>query len=47
MDMDVIKKTNSLTSSWTSDRLKLRDSTNLNLSYPRILPQWIKFDKKV
>jgi EF-hand domain-containing protein 1 len=35
-----------LTSSVTSDRLKSRDTT-LNESYPRILPQWIKNDKKV
>jgi hypothetical protein len=35
-----------LTSAVTSERLKHRD-TPFNQSYPRILPQWIKFDKNV
>lgn len=35
-----------LTSAYTSDRLKNR-KTSMNESYPRILPQWIKYDKNV
>jgi hypothetical protein len=46
IDPETISNLGSLTSFWTSDRLKNRD-TKLNESYPRILPQWIKYDKKV
>lgn len=46
IDPYTINGLSTLTSSVTSDRLKNRDFP-LNESYPRILPQWIKMDKKV
>lgn len=46
IDQFTINGLSTLTSSVTSDRLKNRE-TILNESYPRILPQWIKNDKKV
>jgi len=46
IDPNVINTLGSLTSCWNSERLKNRE-TMLSESYPRILPQWIKYDKKV
>jgi hypothetical protein len=46
IDPYTISGLSTLTSSVTSDRLKNRDLP-LNESYPRILPQWVKMDKKV
>ena len=46
VDPYTISSLSTLTSFYTSDRLKNRD-TELNQSYPRILPQWIKYDKNV
>jgi hypothetical protein len=46
IDPYTISSLSTLTSFYTSDRLKNRD-TELNQSYPRILPQWIKHDKNV
>jgi hypothetical protein len=46
IDPYTINGLSTLTSTVTSERLKSRDTT-LNESYPRILPQWIKQDKKV
>ncbi len=46
IDPYTINGLSSLTTSVTSDRIKSRQSV-LNESYPRILPQWIKMDKKV
>lgn len=46
IDPYTISGLSTLTSSVTSERVKGRDTT-LNESYPRILPQWIKNDKKV
>ena len=41
-----INSLKTFTSSFTSDRLKSRE-TPYNQSYPRRLPQWIKYDKNV
>jgi hypothetical protein len=46
IDPYTISGLSALTSSVTSDRLRTRETT-LNESYPRILPQWVKHDKKV
>jgi len=46
IDPYTISGLSTLTSSVTSERLKNRE-TLLNESYPRILPQWIKMNKKV
>jgi hypothetical protein len=46
IDPYTISGLSTLTSSVTSERLKNRETT-LNESFPRILPQWIKMDKKV
>ncbi len=46
IDPYTISGLSTLTSTVTSERLKSRE-TSLNESYPRILPQWIKMDKKV
>lgn len=46
IDPYTINGLSTLTSTVTSERLRSRD-TVLNESYPRILPQWIKHDKKV
>ena len=46
IDPYTISGLSTLTSSVTSERVKNRE-TSLNESYPRILPQWIKMDKKV
>lgn len=46
IDPYTISGLSTLTSSVTYDRLKNRETT-LNESYPRILPQWIKNDKRV
>jgi len=46
IDPYTISGLSTLTSSVTSDRLRSRE-TVLNESYPRILPQWVKHDKKV
>ncbi len=47
MEKQVINNLHSsITSLYTSDRLKNRE-TKLNESFPRILPQWAKYDHKV
>jgi len=46
IDPYTISSLSSLTSTVTSERLKSRES-KYNESFPRILPQWIKFDKQV
>jgi len=46
IEKNTISGLNSLTSLYTSDRLKNRE-TKLNESYPRILPQWAKYDHRV
>lgn len=46
IDPYTISGLSTLTSTVTSERLRSRETT-LNESYPRILPQWIKQDKKV
>jgi hypothetical protein len=46
IDPFTITGLSTLTSTVTSERLKSREAV-LNESYPRILPQWIKNDKKV
>ena len=46
IDKNAIDGLTTLTSFTTSERLKNRE-TQLNESYPRILPQWVKYDHKV
>ena len=46
IDPFTINSLKTFTSSFTSDRLKSRE-TPYNQSYPRRLPQWIKYDKNV
>ena len=46
IDPFTIKSLSTFTSSFTSDRLKSRE-TPYNQSFPTRLPQWIKFDKQV
>ena len=46
IDSSVINTLSTLTSFHTSDRLRNRE-TKLNECYPRILPQWLKYDHKV
>ena len=46
IDPFTISSLKTFTSSFTSDRLKSRE-TPYNQSFPRRLPQWIKYDKNV